>query len=327
MKNSLSILGTGIYLPPSSPVKDSILAEGAEDTGPYQGWTNSCHALEDDHPSSMGVDALRKAMADANVDPSELKLVLFAGMSRDFPPSWSVAMEIMKECGAPGTCLGVDMTVGCLGALNALDLAQGWLTVHGGGVAAIVAAERWTYTVDYASMENYGLWGHGDGAGAMVVSLDTPHEAKAKFGGAEFVTQSDLNGMVLVEYGGTRNPVAPEGVTPFRRKLMLTDRGDIRQRYSEGYLGSFNALKDRFDCNPERVIVNQTSKLFMQLIASVIDIPMENFVLTGDDTGHVGSADVIIGLDYVLKNDGITEPYLMAGSTPYAFGAGLILPK
>lgn len=325
MKNALSILGTGIYLPPARPVKE-VVSEAGTDSSVFEGWTNSCHAREEDHPSTMGATALKAALADAGVDPSELKLILFAGMSRDYLPSWSVAMELVKTCGASTTCLGLDMTVGCLGALNAFDMAQGWLAVHGGGVAAIVAAERWTYTVDYTSLENYGLWGHGDGAGAAIVSLDTPHPANAKFYGAEFATQSDLNGMVLVEYGGTRHPIAPEGVTPFQRKLMLKDRGDIRERYSKGYLDSFNALKTRFEITPERVIVNQTSKNFMYLIASVIGIPIENFLLTGDETGHVGSADIIIGLDHTLKNDGVSTPHLLAGSTPYAFGAGLVMP-
>ena len=325
MKNSLSILGTGVYLPPARPVRD-VVQDAGTDSSVYEGWTNSCHALDEDHPSSMGAKALRAALKNADLDPAEIKLVLFAGMSRDYLPSWSVALEIMKECGVGGSSLGLDLTVGCLGALNAFDMAQGWLAVRGGGVAAIVTAERWTYTVDYSSIENYGLWGHGDGAGAAIVSLETSHAAKAKFCGAEFVTQSDLNGMVLVEYGGTRNPIAPEGETPFQRKLRMVDRGDIRQRYSDGYSNSYNALKTRFECEPERAIINQTSKMFMHLISAVIGIPIENFVLTGDETGHVGSADILIGLDRVLRGDGISQPYLVAGSTPYAFGSGLVLP-
>ncbi|MBA6413160.1 ketoacyl-ACP synthase III family protein [Parahaliea sp. F7430] len=325
MKNELSILGTGVYLPPARPVKE-VVAEAGQDPSGYQGWDNCCHALEDDHPSTMGVAALRKAMEDAKVDPSELKLVIFAGMSRDYLPSWSVATEIMKACGTEAHCMGLDMTVGCLGALSALDMAQGWLAAHGGGVAAIVAAERWTYTVDYTSIENMGLWGHSDGAAATVVGHKTSHESKGTFCGAEFITQSDLNGTVLVEYGGTRNPVAPAGVKPFERKLMGLSRHDLRQRYSDGYAGSLQALKARFDCNAERVIINQTANLFLQLIAAVIEIPTDNFVMTGHETGHVGSADILIGLDRLLKTDGLDQPYLMLGSTPYAFGSGLLMP-
>ena len=325
MKNALAVLGTGVYLPPARPVRDVVLEAGQDPSG-HQGWNNCCHALADDHPSTMGATALRKALEDAKVDPAELKLVLFAGMSRDYLPSWSVATEIMKAIGTEAHCMGLDMTIGCLGALSALDMAQGWLAVHGGGVAAIVAAERWTYTIDYTSIENMGLWGHSDGAAATIVSHQTSHDAKASFCGAEFVAQSDLNGTVLIEYGGTRHPVAPAGVKPFERKLMGLSRHDLRQRYSDGYSNSFQALKARFDCNPERVIINQTANLFLHLIASVIEIPIENFILTGHETGHVGSADILIGLDRLLHSGGMCEPYLVAGSTPYAFGSGLMMP-
>ncbi len=325
MKNVLSVLGTGVYLPPARPVREVVLAAGQDPSG-YQGWDNCCHALDEDHPSTMGATALRRALTDAGVDPGELKLVLFAGMSRDYLPSWSVATEIMQACGAQAHCMGLDMTIGCLGALSALDMAQGWLATHGGGVAAIVAAERWTYTIDYTSIENMGLWGHSDGAAATVVSHDTGHTSQATFCGAEFVAQSDLNGTVLIEYGGTRHPVAPAGVKPFERRLVGLTRHDLRQRYSDGYSNSLQALKARFDCNPQRVIINQTANLFLQLIASVIAIPIENFILTGHETGHVGSADILIGLDRLLHTVGMNEPYLVAGSTPYAFGSGLMLP-
>jgi len=237
-----------------------------------------------------------------------------------------VATEILKELGARGECLRLEKTLASLGALSALDMAQGWLATHGGGVAAIVAAERWTYTIDYTSIENLGLWGHSDGAAATLVSLDTEHESKGTFCGAEFVNQSDLNGTVLVEYGGTRFPIAPEGETPYGRKLMGLSRHDLRQRYSDGYSGSFQALKARFDCNPQRVIINQTANLFLHLISQVVDIPHEQFLVTGHETGHVGSADILIGLDRLIHDGGINEPHLVAGSTPYAFGSGLLVP-
>jgi 3-oxoacyl-[acyl-carrier-protein] synthase-3 len=322
---TLSILGTGIYLPPAHPVCEVAAAAGA-DVSNYQGWPNVCLAQADDHPSIMGVTALKSALADAGVGPEELRLVLFAGISRDYLPSFSVATEIMKDCGALGHCLGLDMTIGCLGALSALDMAQGWLNIHGGGVAAIVTAERWSYTVDHGSAASMGLWAHGDGASAAVVSMGTGDDAKALFRGAEFTTQSDLNGLVLVKYGGTRHPVAPTGANPAERLFMGTSRADVRERYAHGYSSSFAAMKKRFGISPNRVIINQTAALFLHLIAQVIGIPIEHFLLTGPETGHVGSADLLIGLDRMLKSGHFHEPYLLASSTPYAFGAGLLMP-
>lgn len=325
MTIALSILGTGLYLPPARPVREVARNAGADPTN-FKGWENVCHALPDDHPSTMGTTALRAALAQAGVSAQELKLVIYAGISRDYLPSYSVATEIMGACGAPGHCLGLDITIGCLGALSALDMAQGWLGTRGGGVAAIVVAERWSYTVDHSSTASMGLWAHGDGAGACVVSLDTPHAPRALFRGAEFTTQSDLNGTVLVKYGGTRFPVAPPGCNPAERLFMGTSRTDIRERYAQGYASSAQALRARFGVHPNRVICNQTATLFLELIAQVIGIPLQNFLVTGHETGHVGSVDLLIGLDRLLRSGRIEEPYLLAGSTPYAFGAGLLVP-
>jgi 3-oxoacyl-[acyl-carrier-protein] synthase III len=322
---TLSILGTGIYLPPARPVSEVAVAAGA-DVSNYQGWPNVCHARADDHPSTMGATALKAALVDSGVAPEELRLVLFAGISRDYLPSFSVATEIMKDCGAQGHCLGLDMTIGCLGALSALDTAQGWLNIHGGGVAAIVTAERWSYTVDHGSVASMGLWAHGDGASAALVSMEDSDRVKAIFHGAEFTTQSDLNGLVLVKYGGTRHPLAPAGVNPAERLFLGASRADIRERYVYGYSSSLEAMKKRFGISPNRVIINQTAALFLHLIAQVIGIPIEHFLLTGPETGHVGSADLLIGLDRMLKSGPFQEPYLLASSTPYAFGAGLLMP-
>ncbi len=124
MEKTLSILGTGIYLPPAHPVREVAAAAGA-DVSNYQGWPKVCHAREDDQPSTMGATALRAALTEAGVAPEELRLVLFAGISRDYLPSFSVATEIMQACGAQGHCLGLDMTIGCLGPGRPLDMAQG----------------------------------------------------------------------------------------------------------------------------------------------------------------------------------------------------------
>jgi 3-oxoacyl-[acyl-carrier-protein] synthase-3 len=325
MKEALSILGTGVYLPPARPVRE-VVAEAGGDSSIFQGWDNVCHALDEDHPSSMGADALQRALDDSGVNAADLKLVIFAGMSRDYLPSFSVATEIMKTCEVPGDCVGLDLTIGCLGALSALDLAYGWLSVRGGGLAAIVTAERWSYTVDHSSVASYGLWAHADGAAAAVVGMNTKHPSKAQFAGAETVSQSDLNGSIIIKYGGTQHPVAPAGVNPAEREILTLEGIDRRERYAQGYLASFQAMEKRFGTRPNKVICNQTAVMFLQLIASVIEVPVENFLITGHETGHVGSADILIGLDRLLKSGDLTEPYLMAGSTPYAFSSGLLMP-
>src|SRR5262249_20224404 len=161
--------------------------------------------------STLGARALARALEDAGIDGRQLKLVISAGISRDYPPSWGMAAEIMRLNDVPSECLGVDLTVGCMGTLAALDVVLGWLCVEGGGYAAVIGPERWSQTVDRSDGGNSTIWANSDGGAAIVVGYDVPHPSRADFLGANFVSYSGLNGYVLIKYGGTRHPVAPPG--------------------------------------------------------------------------------------------------------------------
>src|ERR1700761_1519385 len=159
----LDILGIGLDIPPATDTRELCQRAGADTTG-FRGWDRVCVAREDEHPSTLGAAALRAALDDAGTSPAELRLVVSAGMSRDYLPSWSLSTEVMKAAGTRPAALGIDLTAGCLGTLAALTAAHGWLTVAGGGYAAIVTAERWSGTVDRSAGSPQSLWAHSDGA-------------------------------------------------------------------------------------------------------------------------------------------------------------------
>src|SRR6185436_20963669 len=100
-------------------------------------------AGDDEHPSGMAAQALARALARAGISSEHLSLVVSCGVSRDYPPSWSVATEVIRVHELGASCFGVDVTLGCLGALVGLQVARGWLRSSGGGYAAVVTAERW----------------------------------------------------------------------------------------------------------------------------------------------------------------------------------------
>jgi 3-oxoacyl-[acyl-carrier-protein] synthase III len=325
MDAKLGILGVGSYLPPKRAVRELVAQAGA-DTQEYKGWDHICVAENEDHPSTMAARALQKALRQADVSPADLKLVLSGGVSRDYPPSWSVATEAMRLIEAPSTCLGLDTTIGCMGTLTGLEIAQGWLRSNGGGYVAIVNAERWVHTVEFdtADEDAQRLWGHSDGASAAVVGLDVGRPAIATYEGTCFSSHADSNGFVLIKYGGTRFPVAPEGQNPFVRKLGGEGKKEIFQIYLGGYLQAFSALKERFDISVDRVACNQISPMFVQAIAGVAGVDIDRVIRTGPDSGHTGSADLLLGVEQLMKQGDLRGTILLAASTPYAFGTGLI---
>jgi len=320
----LSLLGIGLYLPPTVDMREYTLAQGG-DVSLYRGWERACHAGPEDHPSTMGAQALEQAIQKSGVPRDDIRMVIYSGASRDYVPSWSVSTEVMKLCGLSANCLGLDITAGCLATLAGLDLIQGWLAAHGGGCAAVVAAERWTQTINFKDPKTVGLWQYGDSAGALLMGLNRPGPAIADFLGAEFRSDADNNGHVLVAYGGTRAPQAPPGVDPFVRKVSDRPRERITGAYRRGYGDSCNVLKQRFGVEPKRMVCNQMSPQIVGMLTEVLDMKGRE-VITGNRTGHLGGTDIIVGLQTLVDEGGITEPVVVGASTAYGFGTGFIVP-
>jgi len=324
MNASLDLLGIGTYLPTARPVRDLVLAANGDPAG-YDGWPFARVASDEEQPSVMAAAALTSALERARIAASKLSLVVSCGCSRDYLPSWSVATEVMRLLSAPRTCLGLDTAIGCVGVLTGLELVRGWLSANGGGYAAIIAAEKWSQTIDRKN-GIAGLWAHADGAGAVVVGMNAAPKPLARYRGAVFSTNADFNGMVLVKYGGTRHPIAPPGVDPFVRLVRDVPASDVWQSYRIGYGQVFQRLRERFAVAPRRLLCPQISPRFVSVIADLAGTPDDRVCWTGPENGHVGSADVLIGLSRLAEAESIDGPIALAGSTPYAFGAALVEP-
>lgn len=321
----LQILGFGFELPPAVDVRELAAAHGA-DTSRYFSWDKVCRARPDDQPSTLASAALGKALAASGVAPSELCLVVFAGVSRDYVPSWSVATEVMKLHGIGDGCVGLDLTIGCLGSLTALEMVHGWLAVRGGGHAAIVIGERWSHTVDLNDATTAAMWAWADGGGAAVVSVGSSRRPICDFLGAEFTSQSESNGHVLVPYGGTREPTAPPGVDPFARRVSDRDRKAVKASYDRGYQQSYAALQQRFGLAGQRLVCNQITPPTVKMISAGLGFEMERVVITGNETGHLGSSDAFFGVQRLHERGELDCPVTLGASTAYAFGTGLVVP-
>ncbi|MFC5751578.1 hypothetical protein [Actinomadura rugatobispora] len=166
-------------------------------------------------------------LAGSGIRADELKLVIYCGASRDYPASCSVAAEIIRLCGLGDRTLGMDMMAGCLATLAALDFAHGWLAKHGGDRAA----ERWPQTVDFADPSAMGLWGYGDGAGALVVGLDVPQPPLLEFVGAEFRKAGANIGHVVEAH---------------RRTVSDRPRSEMAESYRRDHADAFAGLTERF---------------------------------------------------------------------------------
>jgi 3-oxoacyl-[acyl-carrier-protein] synthase III len=320
MANSLAIAGIGVFLPPGRPVREAI-ADAGGDAAAFEGWDCVCQASEADHPSTMAAAAVERALANARISTDRVRLVLSTGTSRDYAGNWSLSADIIRRLGFNSGCLGIDLAVGCLGTLCAMDVAAGWLGED--DACVIVAAERWSRAIDRANSQSMLYWATGDGAGALVVGHNVPNRL-ATYCGATFASDAEFNEELAFRYGGTRCPAAPPGESAFTPVSPHRSRHELWRHYTTHYSQVVAATRRRFGVTFDRLVCNQVSPMLVTKLGRIVEVADDRISRTGPETGHVGSVDLMLGLERLRERDQLSGNIALVASTPAAFGAGLL---
>ncbi|HTE56549.1 MAG TPA: hypothetical protein VK698_37105 [Kofleriaceae bacterium] len=319
--SSIEILGLASWVAESRSTTEEAIAAGV-DVADYRGWKQRSVAPDERHPSDLAAEVLERALRRAGVSADELDLVLYTGVSRDYLPSWSMATEIAHRIGA--SCAGIDMTLGCLGILMGLEVARGWLQDPRRRAIAVVTAEKWAHTVDRTDLRLTAIWAHSDGAAAVVVGREGTPRSLARFRGVSVVSRPEMNGYVLVKYGGTRHPVAPAGCDPFSRSIRADPKRELFARYIADYERVIRDASAELDVPVERVVCNQVSPGVVSELEKRLGLAAQSIPRTGERHGHVGGADLVLGLEELLERGACAGPVLLASSCPFCFAAGAV---
>jgi len=118
--------------------------------------------------SELATSAARAALQSAGLDASEIDMVLVATVASDeITPS--TAPLVAHELGM-GNVAAIDVGAACAGSLAALAHATAWIEAGRARHVLVIGAEILTRFVDFDDRRTAPLF--GDGAGALVVSLD-----------------------------------------------------------------------------------------------------------------------------------------------------------
>jgi len=169
------------------------------------------------------------------------------------------------------------------------------------------------------------MWAWADGGAAMVVGVGSDRPPIAEFLGAKFTSRSESNGHVLVRYGCAREPTAPPGADPFARRVSSRDRREVRAAYDQGYRTGYWALTDRLS-DADATDLQQITPPTVSVIAAGLGFPGERVVVTGNETGHLGASDMVVGLRQLQTRGEIDGPIAVGASTAYACGTGMLVP-
>ncbi len=170
------IVGTGSILP-GEPVSNEELARrlaqrGIETSDDWivarTGIRQRHYAASGQTTSQLATEAARRALADADLKPADVDLIIVATSTPDwiFP---STACLVQKALGAPGGA-AFDVQAVCTGFVYAMANADALIRAGIAQCAVVIGAETFSSILDWNDRTTCVLF--GDGAGAVVLRAD-----------------------------------------------------------------------------------------------------------------------------------------------------------
>lgn len=314
-----AILGTGSYLP--EKVLTNADLEKLVDTSDE--WITTRTGIKERHvaapeqaTSDLALEAAKKALASAGLQPTDIDLILVATLSPDtLTPSASCYLQ--GKLGATHAA-AMDLSAACSGFIYGLGVAKAFVSSGQYRHILLVGAEKLTAYVDWTDRTTCVLF--GDGAGAVVVG-------PAKDGrGVIDTTYLSANGneskLISIPAGGSRLPASAQTVADRLHFLKMGGRETYKCAVTYMPAAVMEVLKrSGTDVSEvDLVIPHQANLRIIEAVRERLNLPEEKVFVNVDKTANTSAATIGIGLDEVARSGRLKPGNKVV---LVAFGAGL----
>lgn len=296
------IAGTGSYLPEKIVTNKDLEAKIdtsdewiAERTGIRQRHI----AADGEYSSDMGLAAARKALEMADIDASEIDLIIVGTTTptKKFP---SNACLIQRQLDIHG-CPAFDVQAVCSGFVYALDVANRMIQTGGSKTALVIGAETLSRITNWEDRTTAVLF--GDGAGAVIL------QASEEPGILSTHIHADGEFENLLEVPLGEDYMVMSGNAVFRKAVSTL--GAIARET----LAANNVDKSDLDW----LVPHQANLRIIAAAAKKLDMPMERVVVTVDKHANTSAASIPLALDVAVRDGRIQRGQLVLFE---AFGGG-----
>ena len=309
------ITGTGSYLPERVVENDELegLVENFDAARAGQSldqWLRRRYGVErrhwaapDESTGDLALVAARRALQAAELEASELDLIVMSTATSDHVAPHSVS-HVQAELGT--RAVFHQLQDACPGFLNALIVADSLMANLGYRRALVVAAEKMTHLVDPRDFRMIGLF--ADGAGAVViedVELETDGGFRSFYAGSDGAAGQALR----VPAGGTRRPLTPERFAAGEHYLI----SDFREVYPFAVRTTQACIEHAVSRagleigDVDWVIPHHASANIIEDGVGQAGIRPEQVLMAIDHTGNTSSASVPTALDEEVRRGRFSE--------------------
>jgi 3-oxoacyl-[acyl-carrier-protein] synthase-3 len=318
---SITIVGTGSYLPPTVLSNYDLEKSGLDTTHEWivqrTGVNERRIAGAGETTSDLGYQASLRALEMAGMGAEEMDLIIVATITPDTCCP-SAANWLQARLDAP-QAVTFDITAACSGFIFGLNVAEQYLKNKTFKNILVVASEVMSRTLNWKDRRTCILW--GDGAGAAVLTLGgNAHEILSTHIHTDGANGQDL----LLPGGGSKTtPISHESVDKGLHYLNLIEANLSFRVAVKRFIES---IKEPIEYNHVKledvnwIIPHQANARMFQNIAKSLEIPFERFYLTLKKYGNISSASCVISLDEAVRDGSIQPGHLVCLPV---FGGGL----
>jgi 3-oxoacyl-[acyl-carrier-protein] synthase-3 len=286
------IIGTGSYLP-ERVVDNHEFARRLDTSDAWirerTGIVRRHIAAENQASSDLALEASRRALQAAGVNPEAIDLIVVATSTPDyiFP---STACLLQAKLGIKG-CAAFDLQAVCSGFVYALATADGFLKSGTAKHALVVGAEVFSRILDWNDRGTCVLF--GDGAGAVVLAAGSQpgiHASRLHADGSHAdllsVPGNVCGGKVV---GSPFLQMNGQGVFKFAVRVL-----------DESARETVAAADMRLE-DIDWLIPHQANVRILEATARKLGLPRDKLVVTVDHHGNTSAASVPLALDEYIR--------------------------
>jgi 3-oxoacyl-[acyl-carrier-protein] synthase-3 len=267
--------------------------------------------------SDLAFIAASQALIRANIQPTDLDLIIFATVTADqLMPNAACSLQAKLKT---GNCGAWDLNAACSGFLFGSSVANQYIRTGVYKNILVIGAEILSRIVNYKDRDTCILF--GDAAGAVIYSRaeeDSPSEILAE----SLFSDGNLGDLLTLPAGGSKIPITHEAIDQGLTNMTMKGREIFK-----------NAVRTMSKCandvltsakmtltDVKWIIPHQANQRIIEAVAKQLDLPLEKVIINLERTGNTSAATVPVALDEAIQDGRIARGDVLLITV---FGAGL----
>ena len=264
-------------------------------------------ASSEENTSDLGVEASKIAIQRANIDVTDIDLIICATISPDYMCMPSTACLIAEKLGIRDV-MALDISAACTGFIYALSVAKAFIESGMKKNVLIIGAEKLSNIVDYTDRTTCMLF--GDGAGAAIIS-GTDDKEKAI---VDIQCSAD---------GSLKDLLLTPGIQSGEAQFMQMKGNETFKIAVRTLTSDVKKIMEKNNYKNEDIdlfVPHQANYRIIKAVGDALKFEDEQKVVTVEKYGNTSSASIPMAINDCFENGRLTNGKTMLLD---AFGGGL----